>query len=94
MKILESLPEFIIILLSLITILVCIFSWITVREYAALGYLLACLYLFVTYTIFKLFNIPDEQRRFWARLGYIIFLSNIIIWRANFYIRQRKHGKN
>lgn len=90
MNFLESIPEAIVVILSFVAIVTCVFNWVAVREYASLGYLLACAYLFTTYITFILVDASDEQRRFWARLGFVILLSNIIIWRVNFYLRQRK----
>jgi hypothetical protein len=90
MKIIEDIPEIIIIVLAFVSMLLCLRNWIKVKEYASIGYFIGSLYVFILYVIILAFNPPDILRRFWARLGYIIILSNIIIWRITFYTRQRR----
>ena len=83
--------EISVIILSLIAVIVCANNWFRgVREYAALGYLIACSYLFIIYVVFNIFDVSADGRRYWARIGYIIFLANIIKWRVRFFIRQRR----
>ena len=89
-QLIDQVTEVSVIILSLIAVIVCANNWFRVREYAALGYLVACTYLFSVYVAFNILNTPADERRYWARIGYIIFLANIIIWRMKFFISQRR----
>ena len=90
-QLIDQVTEISVIILSLIAVIVCANNWFRgVREYAALGYLIACSYLFIIYVAFNILNTPADERRYWARIGYIIFLANIIIWRMKFFISQRR----
>src|SRR5690242_18444070 len=77
----------------LLVIIVCAYSWIRYREYAALAYVLPSIYMGGLYLWIWYAQPPDEWRRSFVRLGLVLFAAVIIIARRDFILRRRRRDK-
>lgn len=79
------LPEGAVIIIALVALGVCLYSWFKCKEYAALGYIWPALYFVVTYTLFFIYpSITDDWRRVIVRGGLLVLFSNIVFQRIKY----------
>lgn len=83
-------PEIAVILFAGIALAICVYVWIAYKEYAAVGYVIPCIYFIALYTAFAIYNPDDAMRRLWVRPGLVGIFMDIAIWRLVFIIRQRR----
>lgn len=77
----DLIPEYTIIILTIITLCLCIYSAFKTRDLPATGYIIPLVYILGIYFYFAIGSPPAVEREFFARLGFIMLILDIGIWR-------------
>lgn len=83
-------------ILSSIVLAVCVYSWVIVRDYGAIGYLGPMIYFFVYYSIVLFGDWDTETKLLFGRVGVAALMIDVLIWRCVFLkrFRRRRSEKN
>lgn len=89
----DMIPEFTIILLALVVLVICLYSFIKHRDLPGAGYIIPLVYIIGIYTYFSIGNPTHFVGEFFTRLAFIMLLTDIAIWRIVGIIANRsKNG--
>ncbi len=77
----DIIPEYVVIGLSLIALVVCLLGAFKWKDLPSIGYIIPTTYLVLIFIGYAIFDPPLLVRQFFSRVGFCMFLVDIIIWR-------------
>lgn len=89
----DLIPEIVVILLALLVLGVCVYSFIRHRDMPGVGYIIPLIYIIGMFSYFALKSPIFDTREFFEKIGYIMLLVDIAIWRiVGIIVNRSKNG--